>query len=184
MMYAERIVKEEQGQERILRLEFGYRRVRLPKRKEPLFLVVVRGLGEEPMMLFTNLEIRRSRSSLWQVIESYLTRWRVEETIRFLKQSYRIEDIRVLTYTRLQNMIVLVTAVAYFATVYLGLKTKLRVLARHVLRAARRLFGIPDFRFYALADGIREFLFSLRSGPQSPAPLLKLDFEQKSLFDP
>jgi hypothetical protein len=184
MMYAERIVKEEQGQERILRLEFGYRRVRLAKRKEPLFLVVVRGLGEEPMMLLTNLEIRRSRSSLWQVIESYLTRWRVEETIRFLKQSYRIEDIRILTYTRLQNMIVLVTAVAYFATVYLGLKTKLRVLARHVLRAARRLFGIPDFRFYALADGIREFLFSLRSGPQSPAPLLKLDFEQKSLFDP
>jgi len=184
MMYAERIVKEEQGQERILRLEFGYRRVRLPRRKEPLFLVVVRGFGQEPLMLLTNLGIRRSRSSLWQVIESYLTRWRVEETIRFLKQSYRLEDIRLLTYSRLQNMMVLVTAVAYFATVYLGLKTKLRVLARHVLRAARRLFGIPDFRFYALADGIREFLFSLRSCPQSPAPLLKLAFEQRSLFDP
>lgn len=81
MMYAERIVKEEQGQERILRLEFGYRRVRLPKRKEALFLVVVQGFGQEPLMLLTNLEIRRSRSSLWRVIESYLTRWRVEETI-------------------------------------------------------------------------------------------------------
>ena len=167
MMYAERIVKEEQGQERILRLEFGYRRVRLPRRKEALFLVVVRGFGQEPLMLLTNLEIRRSRSSLWRVIESYLTRWRVEETIRFLKQSYRLEDIRLLTYTRLQNMMVLVTAVAYFATVYLGLKTKLRVLARHVLRAARRLFGIPDFRFYALADGIREFFFSQRRDLQN-----------------
>jgi hypothetical protein len=118
-------------------------------------------------MLLTNLQIRRSRSSLWRVIESYLTRWRVEETIRFLKQSYRLEDIRLLTYTRLQNMMVLVTAVAYFATVYLGLKTKLRVLARHVLRAARRLFGIPDFRFYALADGIREFFFSQRRDLQN-----------------
>jgi len=60
----------------------------------------------------------------------------------------------------LHNMMALVLAVAYFAMVYLGIKTKLRVLACHVLKAARRLFGIPDFRFYALADGIREFLFS------------------------
>jgi hypothetical protein len=47
-------------------------------------------------------------------------------------------------------MMALVLAVAYFAMVYLGIKTKLRVLARHVLKAARRLFGIPDFRFYTL----------------------------------
>ena len=51
--------------------------------------------------------------------------------------------------------------------VYLGIKTKLRVLARHVLKAARRLFGIPDFRFYALADGIRELLFSHQKGLES-----------------
>jgi hypothetical protein len=37
----------------------------------------------------------------------------VEETIRFLKQSYQLEDIRVLTYVKLQNMMALVTAVAY-----------------------------------------------------------------------
>ena len=29
-------------------------------------------------------------------------------------------------------------------------------LAAHLLKAAKRLFGIPDFRLYALADGIRE----------------------------
>ena len=26
-----------------------------------------------------------------------MTRWRIEETIRFMKQSYQLEDIRVLT---------------------------------------------------------------------------------------
>jgi len=51
--------------------------------------------------------------------------------------------------------------------VYLGIKTKLRVLARHVLKAARRLFGIPDFRFFALADVIRELLFSHQKGLES-----------------
>ena len=30
------------------------------------------------------------------------------------------------------------------------------ILATHLLRASKRLFGIPDFRLYALGDGIRE----------------------------
>ena len=41
---------------------------------------------------------------------------------------------------------VLVTAAVYFAAVYLGLRMKLRILAGHVLRASKRVFGIPDFR--------------------------------------
>jgi len=75
-----------------------------------------------------------------------------------------VKDIRLLTYHRLQNMMAILTVVAFFAMVYLGFKTKLRVLSRHVMGAAKRLFGIPDFHFYALADGIREFLFGRNSG--------------------
>ena len=37
---------------------------------------------------------------------------RIEEAIRFIKQSYDFEDIRVQTYARLRNMAVLVNAVA------------------------------------------------------------------------
>ncbi len=102
----------------------------------------------------------------------------------FIKQSYNLEDIRLLTYRRLQNMMALVLAVAYFAMVYLGIKTKLRVLARHVLKAARRLFGIPDFRFYALADGIRELLFGRQKGLEGFTQMLKIENQQMNLFDP
>ena len=135
-------------------------------------------------MLLTNLRIRRSRKSLWRIVESYLTRWRIEETIRFLKQSYQVEDIRLLTYHRLQNMMAILMAVAYFAMVYLGLKTKLRVLARHVIGAARRVFGIPDFHFYALADGIRECLFGRQKGLQAFFQQWVEEHYQLCLFDP
>lgn len=182
--YAETIVKDEKGKEKIYHLEFGYRPVRLPGRKEQLRLVVIRGFGEKPMMLLTNIPVRRSRKALWQIIESYMNRWRIEETIRFVKQSYNLEDIRLLTYRRLQNMMALVLAVTYFTMVYLGIKTKLRVLSRHVLKAARRLFGIPDFRFYALADGIRELLFGRQKGLENFSQVLKTDNLQMSLFDP
>ncbi len=184
MLYSERVVKEERGKEKIYHLQFGYRPVRLPERKEQLYMVVVQGFGQDPMMLLTNVRITKSRKSLWQIIESYITRWSIEETIRFVKQSYNLEDIRLLTYRRLQNMMALVLAVAYFAMVYLGIKTKLRVMARHVLKAARRLFGIPDFRFYALADGIRELLFSRQKGLESFIKMLKTETIQLKLFYP
>jgi len=78
----------------------------------------------------------------------------------------------------------ILTAVAYFAMVYLGLRMKLRVLARHVMGASRRLFGIPDFHFYALADGIREFLFGRQKGLQAFFQQWVEENNQLCLFDP
>ena len=100
--------------------------------------------------------VRRSRKSLWRVVESYLTRWRVEETIRFVKQSYQLEDIRLLSYERLRSMATLVMAAAYFACVHLGETVKLTILLQHIYKAAKRIYGVPEFRFYAIADGIKK----------------------------
>ena len=184
MLFDETVVKEEAGQERLVRLSCGLRKVRLPGRGEDLTLVVVKGFWEEPLMILTNLPVRRSRKSIWHVVLSYITRWRIEDVIRFVKHSYRLEDVRCLTYRRLQALMVLVTAAAYFAAVYLGLRMKLRVLAGHVLRASRRVFGIPDFRLYALADGIRQFLYSQTQGLKMFLELHSQPPIQPKLFDP
>ena len=79
---------------------------------------------------------------------------------------------------------VLVTAAAYFAAVYLGLRIKLRVLAGHVLRASKCVFGIPDFRLYALADGIRQFLYSQTQGLTKLLKMQNPLLVQPTLFDP
>ena len=118
--HREVVVKETSSGEKVYRLEFGFRKVRWPGRTEALYLVVVDGLGPNPLILLTNRKVTRSRKSQWRVVESYLGRWRVEETIRFIKQSYQLEDIRLLKYERLRNLVMLVLATAYFASVYLG----------------------------------------------------------------
>ena len=59
----------------------------------------------------------------------------------------------------------LVAAAAYFAATFLGQKMKLRLLAEKLLIISLRFFGIPPFRFYALAEGIRKVL----SRPQPPS---------------
>jgi len=180
--YAETIVKEEKGSERVLSLEFGFAPVRLPEHPDvPLWLVVATGLGEQPLMLLTNVPMRRNRKVLWWAVSAYLTRWRIEDTIRYAKQCYRLEDIRVLKYERLRNLVVLVTAAMHFACVVLGTRAKLEVLAFRVLRAAKRLFGIPDFRYYALADGLREILTRHPRRPPPPAPTRAA---QMALFSP
>jgi hypothetical protein len=184
MLYLESIIKEEGEKARCLRLEFGVRPVTLPGLNEPLWLVVVRGFGEEPLMLLTNVPLKKTRRSLWWAVESYMTRWTIEETFRFIKQSYQLEDIRLLTYIRLQNMMALVLAAAYFTMVYLNLRTKLRVLTGHVLQAARRVFGIPDFRFYALADGIKAYLFGQKKGLHGCFSNRDPDTGQRWLFSP
>ena len=167
--YAAKIIKEKEGVEKTFIIEFGFLPVRLPECPErPLWLVVVKGLGKKPLMLLTTETMRRNRKVLWWAVEAYLTRWRVEDTIRFIKQSYDFEDIRVLTYNRLKNMATLVLAASYFAAVWLGTTTKLNILAMHALNAAKRIFGIPDFRYYALADGISAIFKRIGKGPLHP----------------
>jgi len=168
--YATTVVREDHGQEKDDHLEFGLTAVRLPEHPEvPLWLVVVKGFGEELLMLLVNFPLRKNRRLLWWVISAYLTRWRIEETIRFVKQSYELEDIRVLRYERLRNLMVLVVAAMFFAAVVLGRKTKLKVLVSHALASAKRLYGIPDFCYYAVADGLRA-IFS-RHPRRSRSPL-------------
>lgn len=153
-LYRETIIRVEDGKEKVYQLDFGYRKVYMPEREESLWLLVVHGFGKEPMMLLTTEPLRKNRKVLWRIIESYIRRWTIEETIRFIKQSYEVEDVRVLGYRSLQNLMPLVLAASYFASVILDTKSKLKVAAGYVLRAAKRLFGIPDFHYYAIADGL------------------------------
>jgi hypothetical protein len=66
---------------------------------------------------------------------------------------------------RLQNMAALLLAGAHCAAVWLGTQIKLKILALHVLKAAKRVLGIPDFRYYALAEGIQKILKRIGKGP-------------------
>ena len=172
-----RIIKIQDGQEKAYELRYGAEPIRLPGRAEQLWLVVIAGFGEEPLMLLTNLPIGAQDSqSLWWIVQIYLTRWKIEETFRFIKQSYNLEDIRVMKYQRLKNLVTLVTAVAYFAATFLGQQMKLHILCEKLLIISQRFFGIPPFRFYALADGIRRILSQgTFSPPETPPPSLQLE---------
>jgi len=123
-------------------------------------------------MLLTTEPLRSSFKCLWPMVRAYLKRWRIEETIRYIKTCYDLENVRVLKYQALQNLMPLLLAVMFFAACILDHDQRLRVMASYVERAAKRLFGIPDFKYYALADGLHALLTRNPGKPvlRQPAP--------------
>jgi hypothetical protein len=184
MRYEDSVMFKSHNKVHNVRVKYGSMPVRLPVRPDAdLHFVVVKWPGgDKPMMLLTTLNAVRTRKALWEVVQGYITRWRVEDTIRFIKQSYRLEHMRLLDFRRLRNMAALVVAVAYFAAAWLGKKVKLDALARHVAKVSRKMFEVPEFFYYAIADGLR-WLF-VRHGkwrgwkcPREECGDLQLEFE-------
>lgn len=80
-------------------------------------------------MLLTTEPLRRSFKCLWRWIRAYIRRWSVEETIRYVKTCYELENVRVLNYQGLQNLMPLVLAAMYFAACVLDHDQRLCIMA-------------------------------------------------------
>jgi len=97
------------------------------------------------MMLLRSCQVNiRKEESIWKIVE-YLAWWKCDESFRYIKQCYNLEDIRVRSYISIRNIVVLVLAVSYFAAVYLGQNIKLKLLVERVFLISKRFFGVPSF---------------------------------------
>jgi len=154
------------GKEEFMHLSFGAVTVALPDDPTNWYtLVIVQGFGKLPMLLLTNKQVNIHKSKeLWRIVEIYLTRWKCDECYRYIKQSYNLEDVRVMSYKSIRNIVALVHAIAYFTSIYMGISLKLKVLVQKVFILSKRFFGVPTFFNYAMADGIFELLRTTRSG--------------------
>jgi hypothetical protein len=177
------LIKYEDGKEEKTTVSYNALPVRLPGRDYPLFFVVVKGFGKEPMMLLTSCPVNvKIKEAIWRIVEIYLTRWKCEESFRYIKQCYNLEDIRVRHYTSIRNMVVLILAVAYFASVYLGDNLKLKMLVERIYLVSKRFFGVPTFFNYAIADGLYNLLFRDKTGINDTAQTKKPEFQLRFTF--
>jgi len=113
--------------------------VRLPSRPEPLHLIVappLPGLHREPMMLLTRGVLSRRHDARW-IIRAYRSRWAVEDGLRAFKQSFGIEQVRVLTLWAIQRL-VLLAPIAMMFVIH---------LAQHAKAACKRLVNLATQHF-------------------------------------
>ena len=150
----------DEGKERRRKVQYNAVAVKLPHYEHKLYFVVVKGFGIKPMMLLTSCTVDiYKKENIWRIVEYYLARWKCDESYRYIKQCYNLEDIRVQSYTSIRNVVVLVLAVSYFAAVYIGQSMKLKMLVERIFLISKRFFGVPSFFNYAVADGIFNLLY-------------------------
>lgn len=69
-------------------------KVQITAPRKDIYLVLVYGLTEYPMMLATNKEIK-SKDDVIKVAKLYFSRWKIEEYFRCKKQIFQFENFRV-----------------------------------------------------------------------------------------
>ena len=160
------ITKIEDGKETIINISFGITKVSFDDKGDmPYYAVVIKGFGEHPMILLTGIEVNiHDSKSIYRIVEIYLTRWKCDECYRYIKQSYNLEDVRVRSYSSIRNITVIVHAIAYFTSIYIGINLKLKIMVQKIFILSKRFFGIPTFFNYAMADGIFELLKKTTKG--------------------
>lgn len=146
------------GSSRPYRADYGALPVRLPGSDRILWLCVFDSPDHAaPMVLLTTHRAERPEAVL-RVLAMYFGRWVVEEVHRFAKQRFRLENIRALTWHRVQNLVaavwIVLGAVATFAR-RPDAEAALRafeVLSQRVTKPLER----AQFWGYAFLDGLRQ----------------------------
>jgi len=173
----------DEGKEKRRKVQYNAVAVKLPHYKHKLYFVVVKGFGIKPMMLLTSCTVDiYKKENVWRIVEYYLARWKCDESYRYIKQCYNLEDIRVQSYTSIRNVVVLVLAVSYFAAVYIGQSMKLKMLVERIFLVSKRFFGVPSFFNYAVADGIFNLLYPDKTALRGIRPNSIDDFQLRFEF--
>lgn len=138
--------------------------VKLTSSKMSVRLVLVYGLGENPMMLITNRTIN-SKEDVIDVVRTYMSRWRIEEYFRFKKQEYGFENMRVRSLKAMNNINKMLSYTIAFAGILTERMDK-KLLSIKVILRARALRDKVQFYYYQMSKGIQDMLKFAKCGIQ------------------
>lgn len=137
-------------------------KVQVTASKENVYLVLVYGITEFPMMLLTNKPVR-STDDVRKIAKLYFSRWRIEEYFRSKKQIFAFENFRV-------RKLKAINALNFYIGVcmaFLGHMTRKKPtngLLCAIIEAAAPLKAKVHFHYYRIAAGIAGILHHAKEG--------------------
>ena len=127
-----------------------------------LNLVICRNIGQKPMLLITNMKNNDDRLAV-TVTKVYLLRWKIEEFHSFKKQQFDFEDFRIRSLNAIRNLDLLLTiAIGYIGK--MGERADDKRIVMELIHISKRIYGVPKFNFYSIADGIFEVFAKCKKG--------------------
>lgn len=137
-------------------------KVQITASRKDIFLVLVYGITEYPMMLATNKELK-SRDDVIRIARLYFSRWRIEEYFRCKKQVFQFENFRVRKLKAINALNFYVTmCMAFLALV--SMKAETNALKVSIIQTAAPIKEKVQFCYYRLAKGISGILSYAKEG--------------------
>lgn len=154
--------------------------VEITASRKPIWLVLVYGITEHPMMLATNRPIH-SRKDMLQVAKMYFSRWRIEEYFRCKKTVFDFENFRVRSLKAINALnFYLSVCMSYLA--FLSMKPESSQLRADILKAANSIKEKVYFLGYRFAAGVARILDCAHEGCKGWFKPVRKRFEQLSFL--
>lgn len=137
-------------------------RVQITASRKDIYLVLVYGITEHPMMLATNKEIK-SKEDVIRVARIYFSRWKIEEYFRCKKQVFQFENFRVRKLRAINALNFYITVcMAFLAMV--SMDPESNALKAAMIKTANPVKEKVFFCYYRLAKGISGILSYAKEG--------------------
>lgn len=137
-------------------------KVQITASRKDIYLVLVYGITDHPMMLATNIEIT-SKDDIIRVARTYFSRWKIEEYFRCKKQMFQFENFRVRKLKAINALNFYITlCMAFLAKI--SMKSETNALKVSIIHTANPVKKKVFFCYYRLAKGISGILSYAKEG--------------------
>jgi len=137
-------------------------KVQITASRKDIYLVLVYGITEHPMMLATNKELK-SREDVIRIARLYFSRWRIEEYFRCKKQVFKFENFRVRKLKAINALNFYITLCMAFLAL-ISMKSETNALKVSIIQTAAPIKEKVQFYYYRLAKGISGILSYAKEG--------------------
>jgi len=137
-------------------------KVKITASRKDVYLVLVYGITEYPMMLVTNKELK-SKDDVIRIARLYFSRWRIEEYFRCKKQVFQFENFRVRKLKSINALNFYITlCMAFLARI--SIKSETNALKVSIIQKAAPVKEKVNFCYYRFAKGISGILSYAKEG--------------------
>ena len=137
-------------------------KVQITASRKNIYLVLVYGITEHPMMLATNKEIN-SKEDVIKVARTYFSRWKIEEYFRCKKQMFQFENFRVRKLRAINALNFYITLCMAFLAM-MSMASETNALKVSIIKKAAPIKEKVFFCYYRLAKGISGILSYAKEG--------------------
>ena len=173
----------------------SYTRANLPDGdKEEFTIVFAYGLGDEPLMLITNIDVKDGNDAI-KIVRWYIDRWKIEEVHRAEKTMYNYEDMRVRSLEQINNLNFIFMLTLFFICIQIE-KIDTKLLSLEIIIRSKSLKENLTVWISPFSRGIKEILNHFKSGIEKFKKRTKktkeeidiekeiqITYEQLSIFD-